>query len=106
MPLLCHDTCWQLPAAEDQLAFDPRRDSFMLPAEDDLKISHIGFDGTRKTKEYDGFDRDWPNIICMDEQTIQSIDDKWDTLSLGPKLTSPSIKYRDQLYKEGAVAMD
>ncbi|MBX7108337.1 MAG: menaquinone biosynthesis decarboxylase [Chitinophagales bacterium] len=85
---------------------DPRRDSFMLPAEDDLKISHIGFDGTRKTKEYDGFDRDWPNIICMDEQTIQSIDDKWDTLSLGPKLTSPSIKYRDQLYKEGAVAMD
>lgn len=85
---------------------DPKRDSFIIPALDEHLISHIAFDGTRKTKQYDGFDREWPNIICMDEETIKSIDDKWSSLSLGPFLASPSIKNRNQMYKEGAVAID
>ncbi|MGB3076604.1 MAG: menaquinone biosynthesis decarboxylase, partial [Chitinophagales bacterium] len=85
---------------------DPRRDSFVVAAADDSSISHIGFDGTRKTREYDNFDREWPNIICMDKETIQKIDAKWSTLPLGPLLTSPSLKYRSQLYKGGAVVVE
>ncbi|MCY7410128.1 MAG: menaquinone biosynthesis decarboxylase [Chitinophagales bacterium] len=82
---------------------DPRRDSYVVKAESDAEISHIGFDGTRKTKELDNFDRDWPNIICMDEETISAVDEKWNRLGLGKFISSPSLKYRKQLYKGGAV---
>lgn len=85
---------------------DPRRDSYVVVAPDNENISHIGFDGTRKTKEYDDFDREWPNIICMNEATIKAIDEKWSSLNLGPFLPSPSLKHRNQLYKGGAVAID
>ena len=85
---------------------DPRRDSHIITAENTGAISHIGFDGTRKTQELDGFDRDWPNIICSDEVTIQSVDEKWSRLGLGKFLTSPSTKYRKQLYKGGAVVAE
>jgi len=85
---------------------DPRRDSYIIPAENNSGISHIGFDGTRKTKELDDFDREWPNIICSDEATIKSIDEKWDRLGLGKFLPSPSSKYRKQLYKGGAVVTE
>ncbi len=85
---------------------DPRRDSYVVAAPDNRSISHIGFDGTRKTKEYDDFDREWPNIICMDEATINAIDAKWPLFNLGAFLSSPSLKYRSQLYKGGAVAAD
>lgn len=54
---------------------DPRRDSFIVEQALDYKsstttegISNIAFDGTRKTKEFDNFDRDWPNILAMDEK--------------------------------------
>jgi 4-hydroxy-3-polyprenylbenzoate decarboxylase len=79
---------------------DPRRDSYIITGD---TISHIGFDGTRKTKELDDFDRPWPNIICSDEQTILSVDKKWQNLGLGEFIASPSLKYRRQLYSSGAV---
>ena len=85
---------------------DPRRDSYIINAQNNTGISHIGFDGTRKTKELDDFDRPWPNIICSDEQTITSVDAKWDKLGLGKFIPSPSLKYRKQLYGKGAVVMD
>jgi 4-hydroxy-3-polyprenylbenzoate decarboxylase len=75
---------------------DPKRDSFIFG-------NHIAMDGTRKTKELDGFDRDWPNILCSDEKTIQRVDEIWDKLGLGKYIPSPSLKYREQLYKGGAV---
>src|SRR6185369_13728654 len=40
-------------------------------------IACIGFDGTRKTKEFDDFHRDWPNIIVADNATIEAVDEKW-----------------------------
>ncbi len=80
---------------------DPRRDSFIIEGKE---ISHIAFDGTRKTKEYDGFERDWPNILAMDEKTISLVDEKWEKYQLGKFIPSPSLKYRRQLYKGGAVA--
>ncbi len=83
---------------------DPRRDSFVINAKDDSSVSHVGMDGTRKTKKYDDFQRDWPNIICTDAKTIESIDNKWSKLGLGEFIKSPSLKYQNQLYKGGAVA--
>ena len=83
---------------------DPKRDTFIAHAADNNSISRVGFDGTRKTKEHDDFHRDWPNIICSDDQTIQSVDEKWDNLNIGPFIPSPSLKYRDQIYNEGAIA--
>lgn len=82
---------------------DPRRDGFLVEAKDNSHISHIGFDGTRKTLTLDGFERDWPNILASREDTISHIDNIWDKLGLGTRIPSPSLKYRKQLYKGGAV---
>ncbi|HRF23020.1 MAG TPA: hypothetical protein PLR98_02620 [Chitinophagaceae bacterium] len=49
----------------------------------------MGLDGTRKTKEYDNFQRDWPNIIVADDKTITAVDAKWDRLGIGSFIASP-----------------
>ncbi len=84
---------------------DPKRDHFIFNA-DNLNTSHIAFDGTRKTKELDGFERDWPNILASDEATIKRVDEIWNKLGLGKFIPSPSLKYRKQLYKGGAVVQE
>ncbi len=90
---------------------DPKRDHFISkrpitsnqqPATSNY-ISCIGFDGTRKTKELDDFHRDWPNIIVADDETIKTVDGKWDQLDIGSFIPSPSLKFKDQLYGEEAV---
>lgn len=81
---------------------DPKRDHYTVTDRDGY--THIAFDGTRKTKEFDDFHRDWPNILASDEKTIYRVDEMWDKLGLGKFITSPSLKYRKQLYKGGAVA--
>ena len=75
---------------------DPKRDSHLVN-------NCMGFDGTRKTKEFDNFHRDWPNIIVADEATIESVDNKWNELGIGDFIPSPSLKYKDQMYGEEAV---
>ncbi|MDQ2721121.1 MAG: menaquinone biosynthesis decarboxylase [Bacteroidota bacterium] len=67
-------------------------------------VACIGFDGTLKTKEFDGFQRDWPNIIIADDKTISLIDEKWERLGLGEFISSPSLKFKSQMYGEEAVA--
>lgn len=89
--------------------FDPKRDSYPssishLPSSMLHAPSSIGLDGTRKTKKLDDFDRPWPNIICADEATIKSVDEKWSRLGMKEFIPSPSLKYRKMLYKGGAVA--
>jgi 4-hydroxy-3-polyprenylbenzoate decarboxylase len=75
---------------------DPRRDNIL--------VNHcMGFDGTIKTKEFDNFQRDWPNIIVADKTTIRSVDGKWEQLGIGEFIPSPSLKFVDQLYGEEAV---
>ncbi|GAA4307534.1 menaquinone biosynthesis decarboxylase [Compostibacter hankyongensis] len=76
---------------------DPRRDHY-------LSSGIMGLDGTLKTKAWDDFQRDWPNIIVADNATISAVDQRWNELDLGPFIPSPSLKYRDQLYGEDAVA--
>lgn len=77
--------------------FDPKRDSVMIGGS-------LGMDGTRKTKRWDNFQRDWPNIICANDVTIKSVDEKWSRFGMKEFIPSPSLKYRSQLYKGGAVA--
>ena len=90
---------------------DPKRDHHLCKrATHDSRLptpgsynACMGFDGTRKTKEFDNFQRDWPNIIIADDETIKSVDDKWDDLKIGSLITSPSLKYKSQMYGEEAV---
>ena len=87
---------------------DPKRDHFIVKKQSsqnsNLYLSCIGFDGTLKTKEFDDFYRDWPNIIIADDKTIESVDKKWPRLGLGEFIPSPSLKYKGQMYGEEAVA--
>jgi 4-hydroxy-3-polyprenylbenzoate decarboxylase len=83
---------------------DPKRDHKVIEAETADEVNHIVFDGTRKTKEFDGFERDWPNILAADEATAKHVDEIWSRLGLGAFIPSPSERYRKQLYKGGAVA--
>ena len=63
----------------------------------------MGLDGTIKTKEFDNFQRDWPNIIVMDDKTIEAVDAKWARLGLGEFVASPSLKFQGQIYGAEAV---
>jgi 4-hydroxy-3-polyprenylbenzoate decarboxylase len=63
----------------------------------------IGLDGTRKTKELDDFNRDWPNIIVANDETIKAVDEKWRQLGIGSFIPSPSLKFKNQMYGEEAV---
>jgi 4-hydroxy-3-polyprenylbenzoate decarboxylase len=85
---------------------DPKRDHFIskkqLPGSGKYVVC-IGFDGTLKTKEFDDFYRDWPNIIIADDKTIASVDEKWERLGLGDFIPSPSLKFKGQMYGEEAV---
>jgi 4-hydroxy-3-polyprenylbenzoate decarboxylase len=86
---------------------DPKRDNILYQQTTDngQLLSCMGLDGTRKTKEFDNFQRDWPNIIVADEKTIKTIDDKWDQLGLGKFIPSPSLKFKEQMYGESAVSL-
>ncbi len=83
---------------------DPKRDHLVITSDTDDEVSHIVFDGTRKTKELDNFEREWPNILAADQKTAKHIDEIWSRLGLGDFIPSPSERYRKQLYKGGAVA--
>ena len=84
---------------------DPRRDhSLYEEKQEDKLFSCMGLDGTTKTEALDDFQRDWPNIIVADDQTIAAVDQKWDLLGLGDFIPSPSLAFRDQLYGMEAVA--
>ncbi|MBE2231743.1 MAG: menaquinone biosynthesis decarboxylase [Chitinophagaceae bacterium] len=83
---------------------DPKRDYHLFKKNTEKGyIACMGLDGTRKTKELDNFQRDWPNIIVADDATIRAVDEKWTQLGLGPFLPSPSLKYKAQMYGEEAV---
>ena len=79
---------------------DPKRDSILVKRD---SFACMGFDGTIKTKDFDNFQRDWPNIIVADDHTIDAIDKKWKELGIGEFIPSPSLKYKDQMYGEEAV---
>ncbi len=82
---------------------DPIRDCFHLEREPGVKFPVLCLDGTRKTRQFDEFQRDWPNVIVMDDKTIRAIDNKWPALQLGPLVTSPSHRFKRLVINTGAV---
>jgi 4-hydroxy-3-polyprenylbenzoate decarboxylase len=86
---------------------DPKRDQVLVQRPSQTNPSKtfacMGFDGTIKTKQFDNFERDWPNIIVSDDATIRSVDAKWSNLGLGKFIPSPSLKFRHQMYGDEAV---
>jgi 4-hydroxy-3-polyprenylbenzoate decarboxylase len=44
--------------------------------------SKIGLDATRKLPE-EGFVREWPDVITMDDATKRRVDSMWNELGLG-----------------------
>jgi 4-hydroxy-3-polyprenylbenzoate decarboxylase len=65
---------------------DPARDHcFIAPGS-------LLIDGTIKFFREGGFTRRWPNIVCSDNATIESIDEKWNSLGFETFLPSPSLK--------------
>lgn len=82
---------------------DPKRDYHLYKSSTNPYTSCMGFDGTRKTKELDDFHRDWPNIIVADNGTIKAVDEKWQSLDIGVFISSPSLKFKNQMYGEEAV---
>ncbi|RLD42639.1 MAG: menaquinone biosynthesis decarboxylase [Bacteroidetes bacterium] len=83
---------------------DPNRDCFYTYDNNGKAYNTLFIDGLRKNLEMDNFNRDWPNIVCMDEATIKLVDEKWSSYNIGEFLPSPSLKYRKQLYEGDAIA--
>ncbi len=83
---------------------DPIRDTFYPQHADGFPLPVLCLDGTSKRRETDNFNRDWPNVIVMDDQTIQTIDQRWNSLNLGPIIPSPSLQYKNLVTRPGAVA--
>lgn len=73
---------------------DPRRDHCFI-APDSVLI-----DGTIKLYREGGFPRPWPNVVCSDKATIESIDRKWDALGFEPFVPSFSRKF-ERLVRNG-----
>lgn len=78
---------------------EPERDIRLIKLETETPCLIV--DATRKSK-LNQFKRDWPNVIVSDDTTIKDIDEKWNTLELGDFIHSPSKKFKQMIFSEGA----
>jgi len=83
---------------------DPLRDCFYARTANGLPAIPMAIDGTGKSLAADDFKRQWPNVLVMDDNTIQHVDAMWDKLGLGSFIPSPSLNYKVLVKNEGAVA--
>jgi len=83
---------------------DPKRDCKIFEATHSGEVSHLVVDGTRKTAQSDGFQRDWPNPVLSSPETINKIDTLWPKLGLGDFIASPSLTFFPLKRGEGAIA--
>jgi 4-hydroxy-3-polyprenylbenzoate decarboxylase len=67
---------------------DPLRDHAWLSAD------CLVMDGTAKFTREGGFPRRWPNAVCMDEETVKTIDQRWSELGFDDPVRSFSDRYR------------
>ncbi len=65
---------------------DPVRDHVFISS------SSVMIDGTIKAYREGGFTRRWPNIVTMDDETIEKTNTKWDSYRFNEFIPSPSIK--------------
>jgi len=81
---------------------EPERDCWTF----ENKISNsstLFIDGTTKNKEVDNFQRNWPNILVMDENVIIKIDKIWEKLNIGKFIPSPSLKFKNLVTNNSAI---
>jgi 4-hydroxy-3-polyprenylbenzoate decarboxylase len=81
---------------------DPKRDVLLLRSQGGHE--YVLADATFKTMKHDDFDREWPNIVTMDDPTIAAVDKKWQELNLGQFLPSPSSNLKKLVIGVGAIA--
>jgi len=81
---------------------DPIRDTQIVDYKDD-DMSCIIVDGTRKTTKADNFNRDWPNVVISNNETIKKVDEIWNELNIGKFISSPSLKLKDLVKNNGAI---
>jgi len=82
---------------------EPLRDCFVYKPENELSVSHLAIDGTRKRADIDNFKRDWPDIVTSDEETIKLVNEKWEEYNIGEFISSPSEKYKHLIMSKTAV---
>jgi len=82
----------------------PIRDCFYMNDNNTNKLKCLFIDGTRKTSKYDEFNRQWPNVVVTDNNTIELVDQKWQSYNIGEYIPSPSLKYKTYLYGDNAIA--
>lgn len=73
--------------------YNPKKDCF-------IEKNSLILDGSTKSENEQL--RDWPTPVTSDEETIQAIDSKWNTLNLGEFIPSPSLQYR-KLFKNDSA---
>lgn len=83
---------------------DPRRDCVIVAPSHPGEVSHLFINGTRKTREFDNFSRDWPNPVLSSPETIEKIDRIWPNLGIGEFIPSPSLKFMELKKGNNAVA--
>ena len=83
---------------------DPKRDCKIFEATHSGEVSHLVVDGTRKTVQSDGFQRNWPNPVVSSAETISLVDKRWPEYGLGTMIPSPSLIYSPLKRGEGAIA--
>ncbi len=85
---------------------DPQRDTIIAKAKTPQSFSNLAINATAKTKEANGFERSWPNIVTMNDETIKKIDEIWNRLgfSMLTTIESPSLKFKNFIKSDSAVA--
>ena len=86
-----HTVAWQVLGNTD-----PVRDMIILSE------NTIVIDATIKAYSMKGFPRRWPEVVCSADDTIKSVDLKWDSLGIGPFIPSPSLKISKLIRGAGA----
>jgi 4-hydroxy-3-polyprenylbenzoate decarboxylase len=81
---------------------DPMRDCFFVMG-NEMVYPTLFIDGTKKNLKVDQFNREWPNVIVMNDDTINKVNEKWPVLGLGDFIPSPSLKYRSLVINNGPV---
>ena len=82
---------------------DPKRDTLILDYSN-KKQSCLIIDGTRKVTKVDNFQRDWPNVVISNDETIKKINEMWNDLNIGEFISSPSLKLKDLVKNNGPIA--
>ena len=85
---------------------DVTRDCYMLKSLNTSLADKLIIDGTIKTHKKTNFARPWPNVVVMDENTIDKINHKWDSLHIGSFLSSPSLKYKVLVRGNNAIVKE